>query len=140
MNSKKYPNFRTHVFWIIRSHIDNLAHKQWRTGVNETTLGDDDPGNPLYRELAERWSDQDYEKFVQQCLRALSTDEDGWIVFLSLSEGRENSEAALDIGLSVEAVENIKKRIKRKLAPVFARHFEQIHSKKKTHVPATMNL
>jgi hypothetical protein len=64
------------------------------------------------------------EELKEQCLFALKDEPEGREVFLTLIEFHKNQEAAKNLGVEVELVEYAKRRIQRKLKPVFEKFIE----------------
>jgi hypothetical protein len=102
---------------LIRSHINNLAE----TENDEIELDDqmeinsqDIPG----------FTGQMYE-FKELCLNELGDDEGLRKIFCAFSDGLANREVAKDLDMSICDVQNAKKRIIRKLQPVYDQYYLQ---------------
>lgn len=63
------------------------------------------------------------QEFETLCLKVLKDDVDAGIIFLDLLVEDTNKEIAEDLGIDVSMVENAKKRIQRKLLPVYQEYF-----------------
>ena len=113
----KYPNFVIFLFMLIKSHISNLAEIE----KGEVELDDqmeinsqDIPG--FHGQMHE---------FKELCLNELGKDESLRKIFCAFSDGLANREVAKDLDMSICDVQNAKKRIIRKLQPVYDQYYLQ---------------
>jgi DNA-directed RNA polymerase specialized sigma24 family protein len=115
-NQEKYPDLRVYVFMMIKSFVNNFNEKQKK--------------NVCIAPLLERigsfatLTDSAANELKEQCLFALKDDPEGREVFLKLIEFHKNQEAAKNLGIEVKSVEYAKRRIQRKLKPVFEKYIE----------------
>jgi DNA-directed RNA polymerase specialized sigma24 family protein len=115
-NREKYPDLRVYVFMIIKSFVSNFYEKQKKNMCITPLL----EGIGSFATL----SDAAAEELKEQCLFVLKDDSEGKEVFLKLIEFHKNQEAAKNLGIEVELVEYAKRRIQRKLKPVFEKFIE----------------
>ena len=111
----KYPDFIIFFFMLIKSHIRNLAE----TEKEEVEL--DDPVEKFFgnnRSLLEQACE-----FKELCLKKLGDDERLRKVFCAFADGLANREVAKDLNLNIRIVQNTKKRIIRKLQPVYDQYY-----------------
>ncbi|MDD8017241.1 MAG: sigma-70 family RNA polymerase sigma factor [Bacteroidota bacterium] len=156
-DKEKYPCFESYFFMLIRSLVYNVALHEYRlvpftenyvSGKSETrtlpaamnALDNSDDDFPTYNKpLREsvQWDDCPPELAMQEletlCLKKLEHDADAGIIFLGMLDKKTNKEIAEDLGIGVSAVENAKKRIQRKLRPVYQECFGGKQKKKFHH-------
>ena len=113
----KYPDFIIFFFMLIKSHIRNLAE----TEKEEVEL--DDPVEKLFRNY--RSSLGQPSEFKELCLKKLGDDENLRKIFYAFADGLANREVAKDLNLNIRIVQNTKKRIIRKLQPVYDQYYLQ---------------
>ena len=127
---EKYPDFKIYFFMLIRSHISNLADFEEKyVDVNDYRELDEECDNiPFFetnhfKPLRDILSEKDAKELEKLSLDALGNDEDASIVFCYLIDGLQNSKIAEELGVDKKFVESAKKRIKRKLLPIFEEFF-----------------
>jgi RNA polymerase sigma factor (sigma-70 family) len=109
---EKYPHFGSHMMWIIKSHIDNIHHKESKTvrrnyapvAEERIQAGHGNSPDAQYLEA----------EFLKQC-RARLRDDELCRIFEYVYHGWKNKEIAEEMSIPVRTVENLKKRMKRKL-------------------------
>jgi DNA-directed RNA polymerase specialized sigma24 family protein len=113
----KCPDFIQFVFKAIQSHVKNLA----RTQKVYIEIDDqcaitvwNERNNPLHR-----------EEFIELCMTKLKDDEKLLRIFNSFSDGLANRDVAKDLNMNIREVRNAKKRIIRKLQPVYEEYFKK---------------
>lgn len=125
----KYPDFVIYFFMLIKSRVWNLAKYEERLVNAAESYYEDENGengntgliidNVNYLGLDQVLSEADEKELYQLCLEKLNDDEDGCIIFMEAAEGKSNREIAEELGVDIRFVENAKKRVKRKLLPLF---------------------
>jgi DNA-directed RNA polymerase specialized sigma24 family protein len=115
-DQEKYPDLRVYVFMLIKSFVSNFYEKQKKNICIA----------PLLEGIGSfaTFSSKAAEELKEQCLFALKDEPEGREVFLTLIEFHKNQEAAKNLGVEVELVEYAKRRIQRKLKPVFEKFIE----------------
>jgi RNA polymerase sigma factor (sigma-70 family) len=138
----KYPDFVIYFFMLIKSQVWNLAkYEEKLVNATENYYEEDNEengntgliiDNVNFLGLDEILSGADERELYKLCLEKLNDDEDGCIIFMEAAEGKPNQEIAKELGVEIRFVENAKKRVKRKLLPLFSEFMgtgKQVRSK-----------
>jgi RNA polymerase sigma factor (sigma-70 family) len=115
-DKEKDPDFAYFIFRLIHSHILNLAI----TRKEEVEFDED-------RET-QAWDDLNthgpLHEFMEICLQRVSRDESLVPIFYAFSDGLSNREVARELNMRIRDVQNAKKRIIRRLQPVYERYYK----------------
>ena len=116
---KNVPDLDKFIFMTIRSVVDDKLGNRDKVlpPTEKIYAGDDDKEIDLIENNNK--TDKDYilhdiertEKF-EKCYNELLEDDDCALVFLEWKEGKTSKDIAVSLGISVEEVERIKKRIR----------------------------
>lgn len=122
----KHPDFKNYFFMLITSHVRNLAKKEKKYyELNEF----DEDDEPIEAEIqdddcTEIGEQIESEELIEKCEKALEGNDEELLVFWNiLKDYKGNKEVAEDLGIGVDDVVNVKKRIKRKITPIIQNHF-----------------
>ena len=124
---------------LIKSHIANLALRERQlvslvpqyspTEGDVAVISEEDlpdagavDGESVLQEIFTK-------EFLELCQKSLEGDDTMGIVFLEMAEEKTKKEIAENLGLTVSDVENIKKRIMRKLLPPYIKYRAALHTK-----------
>jgi RNA polymerase sigma factor (sigma-70 family) len=110
-DKEKYPDFVIYIFMLIQSSIRNLAE----TEKKKTAFH----GETVTLLQQEHHTPYPVPELMDLCLNELGPDEVMRKIFSAMSEGLPNREVAEELNLNICFVQNMKKRIIRKLMPVF---------------------
>lgn len=131
---RKYPDFDIYIKLVIRSLVFQILLDSEKFTDNELLFEDEEisifdtiPEEKLEEIIAKI----DFKEFVDYANLTLekSNDTDAHLVFICMLEGNDkNKEIASELGITVDEVVNIKKRLERKLLPLFIDFY---HSRKK---------
>ena len=116
-NMEKEPDFAVYFFKLIYSHIRNLAITK-----KERVEYDEDKEAHAWNDLSSHGL---RHEFMELCLQRLTQDESLVQIFYAFSDGLSNWKVAQDLNISIRDVQNAKKRIIRRLKPVYERYFEK---------------
>jgi RNA polymerase sigma factor (sigma-70 family) len=132
---EKYPCIKTYMFMLIKSEISNLTVNELKYVEVEKTTEEiaentDQKGNLIMEDiysvsLADILSGADAQELFDLSLNKLDGNDNDGIIFLLASEGSTNRDIADYLGVNVSFVENARKRIKRKLLPLFEEFLER---------------
>jgi hypothetical protein len=126
-NINEYPDAYMQIKYLVKSETSNFMLKEFRMiNVNDFENEDNEESDSInYNNIADL-------KLSEILLREENTelikifdneiskfDDDINLVYLGIKNGQQNQEIAKDLGLSVNDVENIKKRIRRILNKAF---------------------
>ena len=121
----KYPDFSLYFCLLIKSHIDNLCGKE------QHCIKQSEEFFERCVDACEEFSPTTYlledqnDSFLERCVHQLETDIFLVLIFLDMTDGMRNKEISKEIHQSVPYVENAKKRIQRKLHPLFEEFYEK---------------
>jgi RNA polymerase sigma factor (sigma-70 family) len=124
-NEEKFEEINNIMYKNIMSFIDNLARKEYRNISSEKLmLKHDCEENTVLDVISSEQVpavDEEIETkdILEKCLEELEEDTVSGIALLEFSKGKTNKEIAEYLGMDVTAVENCKKRIKRKTRKYF---------------------
>ena len=116
-DKEKCPDFIQFFFKAIQSHVKNLAITQKvhvEIDDRHAVTVWNDWNNPLHM-----------EEFMELCRNKIKNDEKLLQLFNAFSNGLSNMDVAKELSLSIREVQNAKKRILRKLQPVYGKYFER---------------
>ncbi len=120
---KKVPNINTFMFNQIRSKIWNIVRKRKRivdlTSIKKRKKEDEDTDpasdfidNNYCTEKDEILTDFENKDLVKKCYEVVQEDDEAYLVLCDMHKDMTNKEIAEDLGVTVEEVLKIKKRIK----------------------------
>jgi RNA polymerase sigma factor (sigma-70 family) len=123
----EYPDAYIQIKYLVKSETSNYLQKEFRM-VNINDFGNDyNDGDESfnynniaelnYTEILSREENSELINIFNE--EMANCDDDCQLVYLGIKTGQQNQEIAKDLGLSVSDVENIKKRIRRKLNKAF---------------------
>jgi RNA polymerase sigma factor (sigma-70 family) len=134
-DKEKYPNFITFFFMLIKSHIHNLAKFEGKffevEEYNEEGEENENKNTSTTMEninstsLSSILSEANAKELIELSLEKLNGNDDDGIIFLSAKDGSPNRDIAEYLGIDISLVENARKRIKRKLLPLFEKFLER---------------
>jgi RNA polymerase sigma factor (sigma-70 family) len=111
----KCPDFIQFFLKSIQSHVKNLAR------IQKVNIEIDD--ECTLTECTERNNPLHTEEFIELCMTKLKDDEKLLQLFNAFSDGLANKEVAKELCMNIRDVQNAKKRILRKLQPVYVEYF-----------------
>jgi RNA polymerase sigma factor (sigma-70 family) len=127
----RVPSLNTFMFYQVKSSIANIYKKENNlVHIYNEEEGDEEE----YRDLTEYLNPvkkedfenrMDAEEVIGECRKELDGDDEAGIVFEEILKGNFNREISRDYGLSINRVETIKTRIKRKLDRVFRVYYKE---------------
>ena len=122
----KFPDMRRFFFVVIKSHIGNLAKKE-----REQVEFDEEFQKPAIDIDYDDEGIQNFNEFLTFALEKLEHEKQEDKIFLCLLDSMQNLEIAEHLTISVCDVENAKKRIQRKLKPMFEQYYPLCPIRKK---------
>ncbi len=124
-NREKYPALDIYMKMCIKSDILNLYNKNKRRKTDcsyefENSDDEENADNSFFDSIesntyADPLKEYTEKERIEMINKKLEDDEECWCVFDEMLKGNKNQEIAIILGLSVNEVVNIKKRIIRKI-------------------------
>ena len=117
---ERVPDINKFMYMQIRSVVDNKYRKERKIVSGEKFNPDDGSFSviddmELKLELSEIYKQQDIREAFTCCYNEIEKDTEMGVVFLSWREGNDSQEIAEEFGLTVNQVEAIKQKIRRRL-------------------------
>ena len=112
----KYPDINKYLFVVIVSQVRNISKTEKptiRLKYDDSSSGDD-PG----------MFGIDDKEFIENCLSKLRHEKELQAIFLEFTKGAKNRDVVKSLTLDIRTVESAKKRIRRKLQPLFEEYLE----------------
>lgn len=122
----KFPDIRRFFFVVIKSHIGNLAKKE-----REKVEFDEEFHKPAIETDCDYEGTRNFNEFLTIALEKLDHDKQEDKIFLCFLDNMQNLEIAEHLTISVHDVENAKKRIQRKLIPLYEKYYPLCSIRKK---------